>query len=176
MYKCKHYKIGELVAPSFLKEPEDVLWKKFSPNVLIMADFIRELYGPCFVNNSQLKGCGLRDESQQASASAPHRTGHALDIHIISIEQGSKDRGDEYHRVRTELVYDDGDLAKRAALQKKFVDTTGKSLDNPGRIFLQVLQSIYFEDKETKNGKIQYTTWLHIQDIPVKSGNRLFLA
>jgi hypothetical protein len=55
MYKCRHYKIRELVHPDFLdklKISEDLLWTFLDERLLWAADAIREEYGVCFVNTA----------------------------------------------------------------------------------------------------------------------------
>ena len=44
-YKCKYFKIKELVHPSFLGTNEVILWRLFDERLLKMADKIREKYG-----------------------------------------------------------------------------------------------------------------------------------
>ena len=47
-YKCKYFKISELVNPTLLKQiGEETAWKLFDDRLLRMADKIREKYGAC---------------------------------------------------------------------------------------------------------------------------------
>ena len=88
MYKCKYFKISELVAPALVKAlPENTLWALFDERLLRMADAIREKYGPCTVNGGGLTDCGLRDPQSATGAKySMHKIGRALDMHIRSIE------------------------------------------------------------------------------------------
>ena len=110
MYKCKYFKIKELVNPELLKKVgEDVAWLMFDDRLLKMADAIREKYGACTVNASGLVDCGLRDPNCTTGAkNSMHKIGRALDLHIRSIEL--KHVGDRvgkikaYNLVREQLM------------------------------------------------------------------------
>lgn len=112
MYKCKYFKISELVAPALVKAlPENTLWALFDERLLRMADAIREKYGPCTVNGGGLTDCGLRDPQSATGAKySMHKIGRALDMHIRSIElQWSGNRSGKaaaYNRVREQLLAD----------------------------------------------------------------------
>jgi len=88
MYKCKYFKIVELVNPELLKQiGENVAWIMFDERLLRLADAIREKYGACTVNASGLVDCGLRDPQCATGAkNSMHKIGRALDLHIRSIE------------------------------------------------------------------------------------------
>lgn len=88
MYKCKYFKITELVNPDLLKKiGEDVAWLMFDDRLLKLADAIREKYGACTVNASGLVDCGLRAPDCKSGAQySMHKIGRALDLHIRSIE------------------------------------------------------------------------------------------
>lgn len=90
MYKCKYFKIKELVNPAMLSIPENILWMMFDDRVLRTADQIREWYGPCTVNTSALENCGLRSFSAGGAEFSQHKFGRALDIHILAIEKSAK--------------------------------------------------------------------------------------
>ena len=111
MYKCKYYKIGELVHPNILKEvSEDILWMMFDDRLLKAADIIREAYGPIFVNDSKLQlfNCGLRELDTKTGAKySAHKIGRALDLHILSIENKGLSKEDKikvYNRIRGEIL------------------------------------------------------------------------
>lgn len=112
MYKCKYFKISELVAPAVAKVvPENTLWAMFDDRLLRCADLIREKYGPCTVNGGGLTDCGLRDWTSKTGAKySAHKFARALDIHILAIERtcaGNKTaKAAEYDRVRRELMAD----------------------------------------------------------------------
>ena len=58
-YRCKYFKIEELVHPNLLKTiPEDILWSMFDDRLLKVADRYRENYGPIFINGRGLVDCG----------------------------------------------------------------------------------------------------------------------
>jgi hypothetical protein len=88
MYKCKYFKIKELVNPAFLKTTsEDVLWQLFDDRLLKCADKLRDKYGPILINGGGLTDCGLRTQDTKTGASfSAHKYGRALDLHIMSIE------------------------------------------------------------------------------------------
>lgn len=114
MYKCKHFLIKELVHPDMLKTPENILWLLFDDRVLRAADMIREWYGPCTVNTSALKNCGLRSFSASGAEFSQHKFGRALDLHILAIEksaklvkddeQRKKYKVEQYNAVRQDLI------------------------------------------------------------------------
>ena len=85
-YKCKYFKIKELVHPSFLGTNEVILWRLFDERLLKMADKIREKYGACTVNTPDLQNCGLRPMDASGAVFSAHKFGCALDLHIRSIE------------------------------------------------------------------------------------------
>ena len=114
-YRCKYFKIKELVNPSFLGTNENILWMLFDERVLKGADRIRELYGACTVNADGLTDCGLRKmDSKTGAVFSAHKFGRALDLHIRSIEQAAAKIKDpverkkfkikEYNKVRERLM------------------------------------------------------------------------
>lgn len=118
MYKCKYFKIIELVPPALSKSvTENTLWIMFDDRLLRCADLIREKYGPCTVNVGALTDCGLRDPQSATGAKySMHKIGRALDLHILSVEQCAAKITDaatrkkykitEYNRIRSELMAD----------------------------------------------------------------------
>lgn len=111
-YKCKYFKITELVHPDLLKKlPESTLWSLFDKTLLKMADKIREKYGPCTINTQSLHDCGLRDPQSTTGAKySMHKIARALDMHIVSVEKqwvGNKaGKQAAYNRVREQLLAD----------------------------------------------------------------------
>lgn len=112
MYKCKYFKISELVNPALIKQyGEANCWMFFDDRLLKYADHIREKYGPVIVNGSGLTDCGARaiDSKTGASLSA-HKLFRALDLHIVNIEKkcGSDKakKAQEYKKVREEILKD----------------------------------------------------------------------
>jgi hypothetical protein len=114
MYKCKYFKIKELVNPVMLSLSEDVLWLLLDERVLRVADQIREWYGECTVNTSVLKDCGLRPFNAGGAVYSQHKYGRALDLHIVSIEKEAekikdpekrkKFKIEKYNEVRQDLM------------------------------------------------------------------------
>lgn len=114
-YRCKYFKIKELVNPSFLGTNESILWRLFDERLLKNADKIREKYGACTVNADGLTDCGLRKmDSKTGAAFSAHKFGRALDLHIRTIEQAAAKIKDpverkkfkikEYNRIREQLM------------------------------------------------------------------------
>lgn len=65
MYKCKYFKIQELVSPIVYNKWGEMAWMFFNPEVLQDLDTIRETYrNEIIINNwargGSLKQCGLR--------------------------------------------------------------------------------------------------------------------
>lgn len=117
MYKCKYFKLQELVHPDLLKEiPEKTLWMMFDPRLLKLADKFRELYGPVFINQSSLNlvNCGLRPiDSSVGAKYSSHKYGRALDLHIASIENKGltkEKKVEEYNKIRTEYLANEKNL------------------------------------------------------------------
>ena len=111
-YRCKYFKIEELVHPNLLKTiSEDILWSMFDDRLLRVADRYREHYGPIFINGRGLVDCGLREiDSKTGAKYSAHKFGRALDLHIISIENlnlPKEEKIERYNRVRKEYVYAD---------------------------------------------------------------------
>lgn len=109
MYKCKYFKIQELVNPSLLKEyGEDVCWMLFDDRILRWADYCREKYGPIGINYGGMVDCGARDlfSSTGAKLSA-HKFFRALDLHVLDIENKNlpkTQKAIEYKKIRDELL------------------------------------------------------------------------
>lgn len=118
MYKCKYFKIQELVNPSLLKKiGETIAWTIFDENLLILADALREKYGAITINTNGLTDCGLRDPQSKTGAKySMHKIGRALDGHIVSIEKAAMKyinaderknfKIKEYNKIRQELLKD----------------------------------------------------------------------
>lgn len=152
-FRCKYFKIKELVHPSFLGTSESILWGLLDERLLRMLDAIREKYGPCTINANGLTDCGLRKMGSSTGASfSAHKFGRAMDVHIRDIELAAAQitndtarknyKVREYNRVRNELMAD-----------SKF-------------------SVLNFEN--TASGYPNGITWLHI-DV-VNRANRLFAA
>ena len=90
MYKCKHFKIQELVSPIVYSQWGDKAWMFFDEDVLQDLDTIRETYGsPIIINNwaTGLKQCGLRSNMDEMVKSkktlylSAHTMGKGFDLH-----------------------------------------------------------------------------------------------
>lgn len=111
-YRCKYFKIEELVHPDLLKEiPEDILWSMFDTRLLMVADYLREEYGPIFVNSRGLVNCGLRPMNSKVGAKySAHKYGRALDLHICSIEDKNSTKEEKvkfYNKVRENFLIEE---------------------------------------------------------------------
>lgn len=116
MYKCKYFKITELVHPDLLKSiGEEKCWFLLDDRLLRYADKLREKFGKITVNANGLTECGLRKiESDTGAIFSAHKYGRALDLHISTIEvEASKIKGSlerknykikEYNKIREKLL------------------------------------------------------------------------
>lgn len=93
MYKCKHFKIQELVSPQVYQKYGEFCWKFFSDNFKQDLDTIREYHGHGITINDWVFGgknytqCGLRcnlDPLVKGKTSlylSAHLMGKAVDMH-----------------------------------------------------------------------------------------------
>lgn len=84
MYKCKHFKIQELVPPKVYKVRGEKAWELLDERGLVTLDALRDHYGTCIVNNwangGKRKWSGLRThESSYYSPYSQHSFGRAFD-------------------------------------------------------------------------------------------------
>lgn len=118
MYRCKYFKITELIPnyllESFRTQNKDA-WTIFDKNLLISIDKIREIYGIIIINNKFLNECGLRRfEYNGLTNYSAHKLGRGLDLHILKIELLAEKYNSaikrkelkilEYNKIRTELL------------------------------------------------------------------------
>ena len=107
MYKCKYFKIEELVSENARESCSGVyLWSLFDPNVLKCADYLREKFGPATINNWSWGGVfeqsGLRDRgTKHYNPRSQHSIGAALDIKFINhtaeeVRKQIKDMSDDF--------------------------------------------------------------------------------
>ena len=89
MYKCKHFKIEELVPPELFEQYKDApykLWWVFDDRALYIADRLREDYGPMICNDWLWGGSrtdsGFRpfDAGDYAAGLSQHKFGRAFDF------------------------------------------------------------------------------------------------
>jgi len=113
MYKCKHFRIEELVSQQvFKKYGAEFCWKFFDENLLMDLDTIREFYDSSITINDWVFGgtfsqCGLRCNKDPLVASAKgiycsaHVLARAFDLHSSDIKKLYKD---------IEILYNEGKL------------------------------------------------------------------
>lgn len=91
MYKCKHFKIEELVPPELFekyKNEQYKLWWVFNHDTLYVADRLREDYGPMTCNdwlwNGERTMSGIRflieEDIEIGAELSQHKFGRALDL------------------------------------------------------------------------------------------------
>ena len=86
IYKCKHFKIQELVSQElYMKLHEDVLWSMFDENLLRGIDWLRDQFGPIRINTWSSRGhydqSGIRTKgSKHYSEFSQHSIGCAADL------------------------------------------------------------------------------------------------
>ena len=92
MYKCKHFKIQELVSPIVYSQWGDKAWMFFDEDFLKDLDTIREHWGRAIIVNNWAKGgnlkqCGLRSnlddlvKNKKTLYLSAHCMGKAVDMH-----------------------------------------------------------------------------------------------
>lgn len=84
-YKCKHFKIHELVPPQVYKDRGEKAWELMDLRLLISIDKLRDEYGQATINNYEFGGnrewSGLRTPaSPYYSPYSQHTFGRAADI------------------------------------------------------------------------------------------------
>lgn len=113
MYKCKYFKIQELVNPELLKMiPENTIWMMFDDRLLKCADLVREKYGVITINAGTWIDCGLRKmDSKNGAKWSAHKFARALDLHIVSLDKKYAGKKEEkikaYDEVRKLLLKDE---------------------------------------------------------------------
>ena len=95
MYKCRHFRIEELVSPEVYQKFGDSAWMFFSEDTLRDADTIRDTWPYAIIINNwlwggTLKQCGLRSNLDQIVKDktrrgqlylSAHTMGKAFDLH-----------------------------------------------------------------------------------------------
>lgn len=127
MYNPKYFKVkyksnGKTKSELFpsdimnLGYTETQLLLMFDDRILKIADKIREIYGPCYINSYDvgLENCGFRLDrngigikNSEGAELSQHKFGRALDIHIVKIENlkvEHKIKIDAYNIVRKDLM------------------------------------------------------------------------
>ena len=90
MYKCKHFKIHELVPPKVFKDRGQKGWELLDENLLRTIDHLREVFGSATINNwkwgGKFKWSGLRTPDCRTGAKySQHRFGRAADMKFKNI-------------------------------------------------------------------------------------------
>lgn len=116
MYKCKHFRIEELVSQQvFKKYGAEFCWKFFDENLLRDLDTIREFHGLSITINDWFWGgsfqqCGLRCNKDPLVASAKgiycssHVLARAFDLHSSNIKKLYNDIGILYNEGKLKAV------------------------------------------------------------------------
>ena len=83
-YKCKYFKIQELVPPHIYEKRGDKSWELLDSRALMAIDSLRDLYGPIIINTwasgGNRKWSGLRTpEYEGYSETSQHTFGRAFD-------------------------------------------------------------------------------------------------
>ena len=84
MYKCRHFKIHELVPPQVYQDRGEKAWELIDDRILRTIDELRERYGSITINNYMFGGdrewSGLRTQnSPWFSPYSQHTFGRAVD-------------------------------------------------------------------------------------------------
>lgn len=90
MYKCKHFKLHELVPKHYFEKYGDACWELLDERALITLDALRDKFGSMTVNNYFWGGnrswSGLRtpeyygSESKYRASRSQHKYGRAFDV------------------------------------------------------------------------------------------------
>ena len=93
----KHFRLEELVNKEFFNTYGEKAWLVFDNRILRLADALRDIYGPCTINNwlwdGDLQYCGFRENDSIGAELSQHKFGRALDLHFhnITAEEVRKD-------------------------------------------------------------------------------------
>ena len=148
MYKCRHFKIYELVDPGTYRKYGQMCWKFFDERVLEAADICRDLFGPLTINSwkwgGRFKWSGLRTtRCRIGSKLSAHRRGCGLD------PKSKKYSGAQM----------------RAAIRRGYLERTrnGCLRRTPGLISIIMEEHKFKRLKELINEiELGTTTWMHI--------------
>jgi hypothetical protein len=107
-YRCKHFKIKELVHPSFIGSySESILWEFLDEELKRGIDMIREYFGkPVIINSGDTyMYSGLRNlDDENYPKMDPHKLGRAMDLHLQWITGTIDERIKAYDKVREDLM------------------------------------------------------------------------
>ncbi|CAB4223380.1 hypothetical protein UFOVP1670_35 [uncultured Caudovirales phage] len=83
-YRCRHFKLQELVGPAMFKTRGDRAWEMLDSGILITSDQLRDKFGAITINNWEeggpFKESGLRDWDTSTGAQySMHKMGKATD-------------------------------------------------------------------------------------------------
>ena len=90
MYKCKYFKIYELVPPTVYQERGHKAWELLDENLLRVIDELRNIFGSATINSwkwgGEFKWSGLRTANCKiGSKYSQHRFGRAADMKFKNI-------------------------------------------------------------------------------------------
>lgn len=92
-YKCKYFKIQELVSPGVYNKYGEKAWEFFNPLILKDLDYLRELFGVPITINNWCYGGGYKESGLRANKDnivkekndyylSAHCLGNAFDIKV----------------------------------------------------------------------------------------------
>ena len=90
IYKCKYFKLQELVPPDVYQKYGDFAWCFFDEDILKDLDTIRAKHGAITINNwsfgGNLRNCGFRSNLYENSKlyCSSHLCGKAFDLHSVN--------------------------------------------------------------------------------------------
>lgn len=84
LYKPKNFAIHELVPPALLSRVgEDVCWQMFDERLLKNLQWLRDRFGPTYVNiRGRFSYRGFDDGSYRSTGTSQHNHGRAIDCHF----------------------------------------------------------------------------------------------
>ena len=119
MYKCKHFKLMELVPPSIIRDYGDSAWQFLDERALRMLDKLRDKFGKIIVNDwswhGENKYRGFRPHYCRIGAKqSQHRFGRAFDCIFPELDSTSQRSGgvennpestfDSYDKIRQYIL------------------------------------------------------------------------
>ncbi len=112
MYKCKHFRIEELVPPGLFNQHmdnPDILWMLFDDRELRTVDAVREYFGkPVTINNwlsgGQFQQRGFRTDVGTGATFSQHRYGRATDKDVEGVTAEEARQEIMKHKERFPLI------------------------------------------------------------------------
>ena len=99
MYRCKHFKIEELVPPSIARDHGERSWQFLDQRALKTLDKLRDKFGKIIVNDYSFGGRnkyrGFRPHYCHVGAiQSQHRFGRAFDCTFMDLDSTSQERSE----------------------------------------------------------------------------------